>query len=263
MSDEHDPRPDDPYSRVNYRSLIAWPARIEREWKFLETALSDVRSVVDLGCGPGEHCRFLAAHGIRAVGVDASAAQIEAAMEHTDEFGELGPRFLHADFTELPNLTEEKFEAALCLGNVLPFLEREDLSRMLDAVHTALKPGAPLIVQLLNYRRILDVPVRHLPLNMREDPNGEGEIVWLRLMKPDGPYHVIFHPTTLLVRPGEDPPVRVHATREVRLRAWTWPEIEKKLNAAGFREHEVFGSMQRDDFDPDQSNDLVFVTRRR
>ena len=30
----------DPYSRVEYRRLIAWPKRIQREWSLLERVLS-------------------------------------------------------------------------------------------------------------------------------------------------------------------------------------------------------------------------------
>lgn len=45
----------DPYSRVEYPKLIAWPERIRREWPLLEEVLSTgpSRRLLELGCGPG------------------------------------------------------------------------------------------------------------------------------------------------------------------------------------------------------------------
>ena len=69
-------RPDDPYSRVNYRRLIAWEPRITREAPFLLSLLDRApdRSVIDLGCGTGEHVAFFADADVRAVGTIAFAS---------------------------------------------------------------------------------------------------------------------------------------------------------------------------------------------
>ena len=64
--------PDDPYSRVDYRRLVAWPERIEREWPFLSRVLGHSGRVIDLGSGTGEHSRFLASKGFAVVGIDSS-----------------------------------------------------------------------------------------------------------------------------------------------------------------------------------------------
>ena len=57
-------RPNDPYSRTEYRRMVAWDARIERESPFLLRILdkAPAKSLVDLGCGTGEHVAFFAQH---------------------------------------------------------------------------------------------------------------------------------------------------------------------------------------------------------
>lgn len=256
---------DDPFRRLSYRRLIAWPDRIEREWPFFEPWIEAApkKSLIDLGCGTGEHCRFLASKGVRAVGIDRSSAQIEQAREFEGAFGPSGPDFLEGEIAALPRLTTERFGSALCLGNVFPYLEDEPLKSGLKALATALLPGAPLVVQLINYQRIFEHGIRHLPINVRPAPEGEpGEIVWVRLMTRVGKNQIMFHPTTLRLVPGEDPPVVVHAAREVLLRAWLWSELEPLLAEAGFSEFECFGDMLRAPFKPSQSHDLIFVAKR-
>ena len=58
--------------------------RIEREGPFLRRLLDAApdRSVLDLGCGTGEHTAFFADEGARAVGVDRSEAMLTAARDH-------------------------------------------------------------------------------------------------------------------------------------------------------------------------------------
>lgn len=260
-----EPDPNDPFSRINYRSLIAWPDRIEREWPFLEWGLAaaPARSVIDLGCGTGEHARFLAAHGYRAVGIDQSTAQIEKAREYENESGDLGPQFIAGDMLDLPRLTPERFGAAICLGNVLPYMEDAELAERLAAIAQTLLPGGRLLLQILNYERILAGRVRHLPLNFRPDPtDGNNEIVWVRLIRNDDASHVMFYPVTLRVRPGQELPVQIESAREIRLRAWVRPDLEQLLQRSGFTPLHAFGDMQRTPYDASTSTDLIAVAVR-
>jgi SAM-dependent methyltransferase len=273
--------PTDPYRRLSYRRLIAWPERIAREWPFLESKLrrAPAPSVLDLGSGTGEHARHLAAQGYDAVGVDRSEEQVAAARDYENEFPPQGPRFLHGDLTELDRLTDERFGAALCLGNVLPHLEDEALEATLEGLARRLLPGGRLVLQLINYERIFARGIRHLPINFRDAPGtseeergapegapapgeGVGEIVFLRLMRPDGERHMLFYPSTLALRPGSDTPVTVESTREVRLRAWRRPEVEAALAQAGFRIEGVHGDMVGGPYEREDSMDLVVAAAR-
>ncbi len=256
---------DDPFHGSRYREVIAWSARMEREWPLLRAALDDAphASVLDLGCGTGEHCRFLAQRGVRAVGVDRSAAQIERARDYEDECGDLGPSFIVGEGRDVPLLTEERFGLAICLGNVLPWMEDDEVRALLAAVATRLLPGGRLLVQILNYGPVLAGAKRALPVNVSADPeHGGDELVLLRVMRPADPGHVLFFPATLRLRSGDDPPLTIERSSESRLRAWTDVDLAPVLAATGFEILERFGDVARAPFDARSSSDLVLVATR-
>jgi SAM-dependent methyltransferase len=256
--------PSDPYSRLQYRRLIAWPARIEREWPLLREVLESgpARRLLDLGCGTGEHARFLAAQGFEVVGVDRSEAQLEEARREAD----VNLRFVQGDLTEIgeiedPALSPARFGGAVCLGNTLPHVTgREGLVRLAAGLRRLLLPGAPWVVQVLNYERIFARGERHLPLNFRPGDDG-GELVFLRLLETREDGMVVFCPTTLRLATAEETPVEVVSSRRVLLRGWRRPELEEVLEEAGFARREAFGGYGREPYDPEASTDLLLIAR--
>jgi SAM-dependent methyltransferase len=252
-------QPDDPYSRVDYRRLIAWPERIEREWPFLRKVLPASGRVLDLGCGTGEHSRFLASKDFDVTGIDSSPAMLAKAAEAPMP---TNLRFVQGDITDVASAVAGTFDAAICVGNTLPHVQDEDaLRRFLDGLRLRLRAGAPLLLQVLNYERILAKGVRFLPLNFRGEDEAGGEVVFLRLMTPLDGGRLVFTPTTLRYRPQGDPPLEVVNSRNVPLRAWTHPQLELALRGAGFVSVSSFGTVGDVPYVPMESPDAVLVGR--
>jgi SAM-dependent methyltransferase len=249
---------EDPYSRVDYRRLVAWPQRIEREWPFLERALGQSGRVLDLGSGTGEHSRFLASKGFDVVGIDSSPAMLAKA---TDTPLPSNLTLLGGDITNVEQLVSGVFDGAICLGNTLPHIrDGAALIRFACGLRRRLRPGAAFVLQVLNYDKVLDSGQRSLPLNFRKDAD-EGEVVFLRLMTPRPDGTVVFTPSTLRYRPDGVPPLEVVTARNVELKGWRRREIEDALETAGFCRREVFGTVGDVPFDAAQSPDTVIVAR--
>ena len=137
MANDETLRDGDPYSRVDYRRMVRWPERIEREWPFLRRALGPRGRLLDLGCGTGEHSRFLAAQGFEVVGIDASPTMIAKA---TDTPVPANLRFIEGDISEVATLVDGPFDGAICLGNTLPHLQdRRALANLAAGLRSLLR----------------------------------------------------------------------------------------------------------------------------
>ncbi len=248
---------EDPYSRVDYRRFVAWPERIRREAPFLKEILEKApkRSVIDLGCGTGEHSRFLAGEGFRALGLDRSESMLAKAQEKP-----LGPnlRFVLGEIQNLKEVVPDRFGAAISLGNTLVHLtERQDLERAFTSLAQVLEPGGIFLFQILNYERIFEKNIRHLPLNFRQEE--DGEVIFIRLMELLEEGKVRFCPTTLKYNPLADPPVQVVRSRMTQLRGWRRADLIPLLQSVGFSILSMHGDMKGGPFETEMSQDLVMV----
>ena len=254
--------PHDPFERSNYRQLFAWSKRLQREWPFLRRTLAETpsRRLLDLGSGSGEHAAFLQEQGFDVTGVDASAEQVRAASDHERPDG---PRFVHGRIAELGRVAPGPFGAALCLGNVLPYLHGEELEDSIRALARALEPGALVITQMVNYPGLRQREVRHLPVNVRPGEEEGEEIVFLRLLRHRDERWTDFVPVTLRWGSRQEEPVSLDWSRVIRLRAWTQEEMASILERHGLELLRTHGGMQGEDFDPVESHDIVLLARRR
>ena len=265
------------FSRSEYRKVIAWPDRIRREAPFLESVFGGAaarglpRSILDVGCGSGEHARHFAELGWTAVGVDTSEAMIESAREIAGATATGGSaRYEQRDGAAVAGLEECPFGGALFLGNGAAFLpDHAALDGMFAGIAAALAPGAALLLQTLNYERIQRATVRALPVNVRPLPeeDGGGDVVLIRVLDPRGSDEFVkFFPISLHLVPNEnpdgEPTVTVRNVKQLRHRAWKRADFEKSLGAAGFGDFEWFGGMRREPFVPETSHDLVFRATR-
>lgn len=244
----------------DYDLMTSFDERFARERPWFEAiaARFGIRSALDAGCGTGFHAILLSRMGVAAAGVDASPAMVERARENARR---LGARvdFLVGEFSELPSIAfagpgvpgpGEPFDALFCLGNSLPhLLTAEALAGALSGFRAVLRPGGVLVVQLLNYERILRE--RKEVLGSRE----AGGTTFERRYAYRGE-EILF---TVERRSGRSDPSKAEDT--IRLRPMRIAELGPALEAAGFASIEQFGGLALTPFDPPTSPDLVLAAR--
>jgi len=247
------------YAHIDYRKMIAWPKRLEREWAFLSGPLGTVPSkrLLDLGCGTGEHARYFAGKGFEVVGVDVSDTMLARANEDGIP---AGVQYLRGDLLHVETVVTGTFGGAVCLGNTLAhIMDQEALTQLFKGVHAVLLPGAPLIIQVLNYERLAHTGQRCLPLTFIQDEDGEA--IFLRVMTHHADGSVTFTPSLLRYRTDGDPALEVITSHNVPLRGWKKAEMEAALEAAGFIARELYGTMAAVPYADHDSTGLVVVAR--
>ncbi len=239
---------------ADYDRFVNWPARLATELPFIARVLGEdvPRHILDAACGTGMHAIALARRGHSVVGADISPAMVEQARANAAAAG-VRVSFVVAGLGELAGRLGRDFDAVLCLGNSLPhLLTPEALHAALADFAACLRPGGTLLIQNLNYDRILARRERWMePQSHRE---GEREYIFLRLYDFDLDGLLTFHVVTLQ-REGTGPwQQRVVSTR---LRPLRRAELTAALERAGFAEITVYGDMTGAPFDPENSPNLI------
>jgi SAM-dependent methyltransferase len=134
------------------REPSKWGQR--REVDFLEQAMGVAPGslVLDLACGMGQHAVAMAKRNYRVVGVDLSLSMLARAGELAQEAGQK-INFIHGDMRDLG--FDRTFDAVYCIGTSFGFFDEETNRKVLEGVHRALKPGAALLLDLVNRDFIL------------------------------------------------------------------------------------------------------------
>jgi SAM-dependent methyltransferase len=103
---------------------------------------SEVRTILEIGCGTGSMTRMLSERGYEVTGVDASAAMLEKARQ------KLGPsaRLVHARLPEAETPDFGRHDAAICCFDVVNyFVEDGQLTGAFSQIRQGLRPGALFI----------------------------------------------------------------------------------------------------------------------
>ena len=135
-----------------YRNAVPWTAavregRIESRVLATDRAIVDAvlrrspQSVLDIGCGEGWLVRALAAHGIRAIGVDVVPELIDQARARGGDFRVMSYEAVAAGALGL------SVDVAVCN---FALLGKESVDDLVRSIPLLLRPGGALIVQTLH-----------------------------------------------------------------------------------------------------------------
>lgn len=133
---------------------------------FLSNCFKPKSKLLDIGCADGRVAAALAdtANGYQITGIDLSSDLIQVAKTVTAAYEAI--HIIELDMTAVGAVfPAESFDGVYCIGNTLVHLEDfEAISKTLAAFYKVLSHGGTLVLQLLNYDKILNERLEALPL---------------------------------------------------------------------------------------------------
>ena len=192
--------------------------------------------LLDVPCGFGRHSLPLARAGYRVTGVDRSQVLLDEAARRAA--GERGPRYVRADYRELP-LPDASFDAALNLFTSLGYLGDEEDTRVLAEIRRVLRPEGRLVIETMHR----DWLARHFQEN-RWMRVGEGRLM-LEQVSFD-PASGVAQTTQTLVDPGGE-----RESRTWSLRVYSATELVAMVSRAGFESARCHGDLEGGPFTTD------------
>ena len=208
-------------------------------------------SVVDCGCGSGAQLLPFAVSGAECLGFDPDPSLVAIAREKLAAWP--NARIEEGGFADLPRLAARAHDILLCLGNSLVHVSSEQAGRFLADSARVLSPQGRMLLQILNYERLLRDGVEELPPIRSSD----GSVELRRHYKWEDRRKVLFR-TTLKFSAVEG--LRV-ACNEVPLYPIYPEELEKMMKTAGFEDIRFFGDFSRSVFCAD-SEAIVCLARK-
>ena len=154
-----------------YNSMTRFANRMEREQENIKKMISKfhLQSAIDAACGNGIHSILLAQQGIKVTAIDISEKMITAAKSNADNYG-VNIHFITSPMEKIDALGLKKADAVFCVGNSIPhILDPTVLLHIFSSFYNLLRPNGAVVLQLLNYDRILENQERIVNVQKKEN----------------------------------------------------------------------------------------------
>lgn len=204
------------------------------------------KDILDIACGSGGYSKHLRDSGYRVTAIDLDETMVHKLKEKDEE---IDARVLNMlDIDQLDSC----YDLLFCIGNSMVHLKDNDetLDFLLKCKNN-LKSGGHLILQIVNYDRILAKGIKSLPLIQNE----EVDLVFERYYSYLPEDHKINFKTVLKVE-------GLTMENHVFLHPITSEELVTLLEKSGFIDIELYGSFKKDEYDKMNSFPLIVVAER-
>lgn len=204
------------------------------------------KHLLDIACGTGGYSLELIKLGYKVTAVDLDRKMVEELKNKAKELN-IDVNALQGNMLEIDKKIQNKFDLAFCIGNSLVHLDGEiEIEMFLKEVKGMLKENGSLVIQIINYDRILKNKVSFLPTIK----NAERGLEFSRTYRYDDEKNKIFFKTVLKVD-GEE------IENEIALYPILSDNLVYLASKAGFKNINLNGDMAGGEFNKSSSYVLV------
>lgn len=238
------------YEQVSKYYDYIFPVKAPQLNFMTRTLGRDGKTVLDIACATGGYAAVLSQMGFDVTAFDLDETMVEMCRERMEKEG-LNAHVFQGDMLHVGEV-DGSFDLAFCIGNSMVHLDNlEEVRTFLKGCHKVLEPQGRLVIQILNYDRVLDENVSSLPTIFNSDvplsferiyeySEDTGKITFIGRLEVEGEKHE--SAVTLL-------PLRSTQLMEL-------------MEECGFGEVEIFADFMKKPFDPKISFHAVLRGRK-
>lgn len=218
-------------------------------------------TLLDVGCGTGDLVLNLADAYKTIIGIDPDKEMLDKAnikalkfkTECRNEIEDFGNWvFMQKGMLDLKTeFAPESFNTILCFGNTLVHLSNlEEVKEFISDAYDNLKPNGKLMIQIINYDRIINEGLKGLP-TLETD-----KIKFERVYKYEANPEFVRFQTKLIVKESGEV-----IENDIPLLAIRPQVLREMINSVGFSAPAEFGNFQKGEFTSD-SQPFILVARK-
>lgn len=204
------------------------------------------KNILDVACGSGGYAKHFSDLGHQVVAIDLDEQMIKGLKTKVPEL-ESHVMNMH----DIDSLNQH-FDVIYCIGNSLVHLDHlQEIKQFLMKCYEQLNEGGTLVLQIVNYDRILDQKVKELPMIKNETLGLTFERFYHYFEKQ----HKIDFKTILTV---DEQRLENHQVL-FPLRS---DELRKSLKQSGFSKLTMYGSFKKDPYIPHESFACIVIANK-
>jgi len=235
---------------ADYDSMIGFDSSLQKRIEALRAFIQpNDLTAADLGCGSGLDSIALAKLGLAATGFDISEQMVAHAAQNSKRLG-ADVSFLPYAASKIPKSFDSSFNFALSLGNALANINKQELAASLKKMYGLLKPGGHILIQILNYDRLLKSKERIVGVTEKE------KSTFIRFY--DFGKDKTFFNILKLTRGDK----KEHSLLTTEIFPYKKVELTRLIKNAGFKKLEFYSGLNKKEFNRELSQDLVIAARK-
>ena len=221
--------------------------RVQKNAVFLleQLRIGQGNTLLDVGCGQGRYSLAFAKSGVKVTGLDASDVLISEAKCLAQEMG-LSVEWVLGDMRKIP--FQNQFDGVASIDAFGFFQDDSDNQKAVMQMAKALKPGARLVIAILNGLKILN--------NFRKFDREERKGFAIKIKRDLLPNRRAMRERLCFIDSDGE------STYERYQRLFSAEELSELGKSAGLLTRDVFGSFRGEQFDPNLSEKIVLVTQK-
>lgn len=222
----------------------------EIQIQFLKDAMPNPpKEVLDVACGSGGYAKALTKAGYNVTAIDLDSSMIEELGSKDNDIDTMVLDMLDID------MLDDRFDLIYSIGNSLVHLESEEevLEFLLKSTEKLSSDGS-LVIQILNYNRILDKKIEYLPLIENNERNLIFERYYEYIPETEEDYEKLKFRTVLKVDDLE-------FNNEEILLPIRSEKLVELLENAGYNDISMYGDFKKSEYNESESYSLVLVAK--